>query len=308
MNTEKFSDAMSKLDSKYINEAISYAADRREGATRGASRSDFNCTESNAADRREGATRGASRSTTNHRFPVALVATVLILILGGCMAIAASVFGTQLIDFFTSESESGTDFEQSGYDLAVFIEKIPVNDFSDEIQEVGDIIKQQFRDYKEYDSWYPGHWQSEFSSRDKACEYIGFDSLKQLDWNLEEVTTTLNVYGNEKGEILSVNIETSYIEGDMNVQFFSQIYTENYDEEITLGIRTTESVEFEESFLTTDNSKQCHIISSSALESGYMGLDGYIVDEGVLYRLHIAYKEKDSAQAMELMHKWANMF
>ena len=94
----------------------------------------------------------------------------------------------------------------------------------------------------------------------------------------------------------------------MNVQFFSEIYTENYDEEIIMRYRSPKGVEFEESFYTTNSNKQCHIISSSALESGYMGLEGFIVDEGVLYSLNIAYRENDSTQAMELMHQWANLF
>lgn len=39
-----------------------------------------------------------------------------------------------------------------------------------------------------------------------------------------------------------------------------------------------------------------------------MCLEGYIVDEGILYSLNIAYQENDSTQAMELMHQWANLF
>ena len=37
-------------------------------------------------------------------------------------------------------------------------------------------------------------------------------------------------------------------------------------------------------------------------------LEGYIVDEGILYNLHIAYKENDSTRAMEVMHQWADLF
>lgn len=183
-----------------------------------------------------------------------------------------------------------------------------MSDFSREVQQVGTTIQRQFKDYKLYSSWYPGHWQASFSSHEKACEYIGFDKLKQIDLNLEEQTTILSIFGNENGEVLSIVLETYYSIGDINVQHFSRIYTENFDEEIVLETRTTESVEYEESFYTNDNNKQCHIIDSTALESGYRCMEGYIIDNGVLYSLNIAYQKEDSKQAIELIHFWANLF
>lgn len=278
MNAKKFSDAMSELDNKYIDEAVSYSCKIRQ------------------------------TPRFNRRLTAALIAAMITLFLMGCAAVVAGVFGTWVTDFFTSQIEPGTDYEQSGYNLDVVIEKIPMSDFSEEIQQVGAVIQQQFKDYKAYDSWYPGLWQADFSSREKACEYIGLDRLKQIDLTLEEQETTLNVSGNEEGQILSLLLETDYSADDITVQFFSQIYTENYKEEITIGTRTTESVEFEESFYITDSNQQCHIIDSTALESGYRCLDGYIVDNGVLYNLHIAYQEEASEQAIELIHLWADLF
>ncbi len=278
MNAKKFSDAMSEIDSKYIDEAISYSRKVKQ------------------------------TPRFNRRLTAALIAAVLTLLLMGCAAVTAGVFGTRVTDFFTSRTEPGTDYEQSGYNLDVEIEKIPMSDIIGEVQQVGAVIQQQFQDYEAYDSWYPGLWQALFSSREEACAYIGFEGLKQVNLNLEEQTTTLNVSGNEEGQIVSILLETDYSADDITVQFISQIYTENYGEEITIGTRTTESVEFEELFYITDSNKQCHIIDSTELENGYRFLDGYIVDNGVLYNLHIAYQEEDSEQATELIHFWAELF
>lgn len=269
MNVKKFSDAMSEIDSRYIDEALSY-------------------------------NEKPNRSRHTHRVSVVMAAALLAMFLIGCAVVAADMFGTQLLDFFTSQNESG-------FDLEFAIEKVSIDDLTGEIRKAGDIIRQQFEESKLYDSWYPGLWQTTFSTRDKACEYIGFDRLKRLDWDFEEEKTTLDVMGNEQGQILSVNVETWYSIDDMNVQSFSWIYTENYNEEFTHGTRFSENVGFREQFYTTDNNKQCHIISSSALESGRMCIDGYIVDEGVLYNLHIAYEAKDSVRAMDLMYQWADL-
>lgn len=37
-------------------------------------------------------------------------------------------------------------------------------------------------------------------------------------------------------------------------------------------------------------------------------MDGYIVDDGVLYNLHIAYQKEDSEQAVKLIYLWADLF
>ena len=86
------------------------------------------------------------------------------------------------------------------------------------------------------------------------------------------------------------------------------LYTEDYEEDITYGSRTTEDVVFTESFYTTDNQLQCHIITSTALGSGYLMMDGYLVQDGILYNLHIAYLDKDAKQAEYLLYQWANLF
>ena len=270
MNGKAFSDAMSEIGSQYVNEALSYNTK-------------------------------ASRPRRFLRIPAAAAAAVLALLVLGCAVWAVSGFGTQLKSFFRSDDETG-------FDLSVAMEKAPMDALTGDVREVGDMIAQQFKDYNVFDSWYPGAWQTTFSTRDMACDYIGLDRLKRIDLGYEEQETILDVLGNEQGQILSINLETRYSVGEMNVQFFSSIYTENYEDEIETGVRTTEDLAYEESFYSTANGKQCRIISSSAMESGYLGMDGYIVDDGVLYTLHIAYKENDSAQAAELMHHWADLF
>lgn len=270
MTVKKFSEAMSEIDGRYIDEAVSYPA-------------------------------GSGRIRRFARIPVAAAAAVLALLLLGCAVLAASGFGTQLKSFFHSD-------EESGFDLSVAIEKAPVDALTGDVRDAGEVIAQQFADYSVFDSWFPGSWQSSFPSRDEACDYVGYDRLKKIDLGYEEKETVLDVLGNEQGQILSVDLETRYSVGGMNVQFFSWIYTEYYEDEIETGSRTTESLEYEESFYTTANGKQCQILSSSAMQSGYLCLDGYLVDDGVLYMLHIAYKDDDSAQAEELMHQWADLF
>ena len=69
-----------------------------------------------------------------------------------------------------------------------------------------------------------------------------------------------------------------------------------------------ENIDFSESFHTTKSGKTLHVIDQSAMESGYLGKDGYLVVDGILYELHLAYLEKDAARAEELLIQWAELF
>lgn len=236
------------------------------------------------------------------------IAACICLLMGTITVMAVSGFGTKVIDFFTSRTEPGSDYSESGFTLSVEIEKVPVDALKGKIREVPAYIKEQFASYKPHMSWYPGHWQKTFESRNDAYDYIEFDGLKRLDWDLEEGQTTLNVLGERNGNILSVMVETHYTVGDIRLQFSSDIYTENANDEITTGAVTSEYVEYTESFYTTKNNKVLHVIEGTALESGYMGMDGYLVENGVLYTLRIAHLEKDTERAKDLLYQWADLF
>lgn len=246
-----------------------------------------------------------SRETNNIRWGIS-IAACFCLVIGSITTVVATGFGTKLIDFFTAR-EITSDYKESGYDLSVAIERIREDNFSTEIQNVGNTIRQQFQESSPLDNWYPGEWQTDFESRNQACEYVGLNQIKTFANDWKEDSTTLRVTGTEQGKIQEISIETNYNVDDICMQLFTQMYTSNYEDSITLGIRTTEDMNVTESYFTTDSNTTCHVIHSSALESGYLSIDGYIVSNGILYNLHIPYLEKDSSQAEALLHQWAEM-
>lgn len=235
------------------------------------------------------------------------IAACFCLVIGSITAVSATGFGTRLIESFTAREE-GKDYKESGFDLSVSIVRVHEEDLSEELQKVGNTIRGQFEECSPFDNWYPGEWQKEFKSRNQACEYVGLKQIKPMGFDWEEQATTLSVLGNEQGRIQEVGIETDYKVEDIRMQLFTQIYTSQYSEEISIGTRTTEDIDFSESYFITDGDARCQVIQSSVLESGYLSMDGYIVEDGVLYNLNIMYLEKDASQAQELIHLWAESF
>lgn len=235
------------------------------------------------------------------------LAACIVLILSTVTVFAKTSLGTQIIDMFTSRKQGTGSYTESGYDLLVDVEKIPVSKLGD-VQQVSKEILKQIADYQPWESWYPYSWYEEYETVEEAISFIGLKTIQKIDWNLKEQHTSLTVLGDKNGELKQISMETNYKEGDIRLQAFTQIYTDNYSDKITYGTRTTEDVTYEESYHKTKSNLQCHIITSTALESGYLCMDGYIVKDGILYSLHVAYRQQDTKQAESLMRQWAELF
>lgn len=231
----------------------------------------------------------------------AVAAACICILLGTVSVLAATGLGTKLIHSFTSQKESG-------YELSAEIVKYPADALQGEIREVPDVIRQQFASYEPYMDWFPGSWEKAFGTRDDACDYVGFEKIKRLRWDLREEQTLLHVQGTEKGDLTSVSVETGYVSGDIRLQFFSDVFTENTEGDVTILTAMAEKVGFTETFCTANSGKTVHVIGQTAMESGWLSKDGYLVEDGILYHLHIAYQQKDADRAEALLTQWADLF
>ena len=228
------------------------------------------------------------------------------LVFSAFSVLAETSLGTQVIDMFTSRKQSA-DYSESGYDLLVNVKNFSVSELG-EVRQVSKIILEQIKKYKPWYSWNPQVWYKEYATSEEAISFIGLKTLQTPDWKLEEEETKLSVHGDAKGTLHFLQLETDYQSDDIRLQAFANIYLKGYEEEITYGVRTTEDISYTEDYYTTAHEQQCHILTSTVLESGCLCKEGYIVKDGVLYSLNIAYQEKDTKQAEKLMYQWADSF
>lgn len=227
------------------------------------------------------------------------------------LASAAAAFGggTRLLDSFTArQATPDPDFTESGYDLEADVERFPVSALTGEIRRVGEEIVRQFENASPLSGRLPGFWKEDFPSAADALDYVGLKTLRGLDWDLEETRTSLRVTGNSQGQLLHVQLETDYEVEGVRLQAFSDIYLEGDESGAVIGVRTTEDVEFSESSYLSANGRRCQVITDTGLASGYHSMDGYLVADGVLYNLHLAYLKEDEALAESLLHRWADLF
>jgi hypothetical protein len=249
-----------------------------------------------------------TKNTISKKRKILPIVACLVFLFFSVTILASTDWGIYLIEKFTSRTETGSDYVESGYDMNIDVEKKSIQSLKGEIQKVPEFIVEQFETYDMLSSWFPGHWQETFITSEEAVDFIGLKELRVLKWKLNEEQVILDVFGNENGDILSIRLETRYESDNIRIQAISSIFTEKDKNPIEIGVRTIESIEFEEIFYESSNHVKCFIISSSALESGYSGLDGYLVHEGILYNLHIAYQEDDKNDAEELLYLWIDTF
>lgn len=235
---------------------------------------------------------------------VVIVACICLLV-GSVTVLASEPLRNKILGFFIINEETVAEY---GYEMLLSWEKIPAKELSTRLRtEARKALLKQYEETSPSSAWFPGHWQQTFASRKDAYAYINLSRMKEIVPDLPEQATTLNVGGNNKGHILFINLESSYVQGDIRLQFITQLYTE-YTHMTHIGVRFEEDVVFEESVYTTENGLEFTIVSNSPLESGYLGMDAYYVIDDICYNLHIAYQEKDKEEALRLMHAWADLF
>lgn len=169
-------------------------------------------------------------------------------------------------------------------------------------------IKQQWTNYSPHDSNYPGSWYKEFPDYNTARNYIGCNLFDEVYGAFSDQTTLLHVIGDENGELCELRLETEYLNDKIRLQMFSYLYTEYYQDNAVYIRIPCESTDCRETIFNTDAGKQYLSFSYSNLESDYLCLDSFLVTNGVLYNLHIAYLEEDSLYAESILHRWANSF
>ncbi len=234
---------------------------------------------------------------------ILLTAACVCLVLGTVSALAAGA-GTALL----AKLRKGEDGFESGYDMAAQLTPFPEEALTGDIREVPAIIRRQLEEAPIWSNQLPNTYYRKFDTAAQALEYVGLAELQPIRWNVEETWTILHVLGGARGEIADVSIMTYCQKGEVRFQTQAWLCTENDSADTTFSVRTTEDVDYAEESFTAAGGFICHVIRSTALESGNVTYDGCIVRAGILYTLHAAYPPSEEAQADELLHTWANQF
>ena len=227
-------------------------------------------------------------------------------LLVGTVAVAAT------IDYASTPKETQPDFypHEEGYDLRLYIDRIPTTALKGGIQEVPAILRKKMEKPDLSSSLSLNSFLKKFASLKEAEEYIGLDILQVPDWDWGDAPATVYAHSNdESGEIAFLYLEQFTRTDNVGIQYFAYVYTEHWGSDVAYHrAHDDQSRTFTESFYTTKSGLQCHIISASAMESGYLGMSGFIVQDGIKYHIHVSFLPSDAERAEEILHQLADQF
>jgi len=202
-------------------------------------------------------------------------------------------------------------FDESGYSISFELTGVREGELKGDIREAPERIREQVAAYQVWSSSLPTVYHKSCESAKAAAEYVGYDGLVVPHFPYAESETQISVLGGRNGRINMVRIESYNLQEDIRAQAISLIYTtaaEADENGRKLDHAITERLDYSWSEFTTENGYLCQTVRDTPMASGYMGLDGYIVKDKVLYWLHLAFKENDAERAEEMLRAWAEAF
>lgn len=247
------------------------------------------------------------------RIKIFAVAAALILILG-----CVTVGGVSLMRGKFAPIETGTH----GYTASFELEKFKWSDFKGDVAELQEIIREQYANYTPPPLWSndylpPGAVGVSFATYDEAVDYFGLDALKRLSLPFDEPIIA-TVVGDEEGKISQIYLFCQHIliagdpsTGNYGGAFSVTIFTENCDISSPLaggdfGDYDPGKIEHKE--FITSKGVLCQYTEVGVGDHTRQNVQGFILDNGILYKLDVTFDGERLETAMEVLKNWAEQF
>lgn len=223
-------------------------------------------------------------------------------------AVTGIVLEKTVFDLTATGLES--DFNP-GFILSFQTEWIQESEFTGAIQEVPAILRYQFENHDIFSSSSPSYYSKDFGTAAEAVAYLGYAPLRFPDWEAHETAASVSILGDSDGCLQYVSVQVQYRKDDLRMQGFASMYTEHFPDSSADWITTFSHVDpgMADSEFVYENAgrKHCLILRDLPTEMGYYGIDGYLIEGGVIYRLHVIYKEGQYEQAKVLLYEWLDL-
>ncbi len=187
---------------------------------------------------------------------------------------------------------------------------IPHEKIRGEIRDLSPVISNSFNNYVPTSSLMPGSFSRHFDTAAEARDFVGLEGLLAPYFPYETGETTLYGSGDAEGRILTANIETSDFSHPVHVQVITQIVTDlsSSSSNSAQTVCSLEDLTYTDRIASNSAGLSYQTVASSAMQSGYEGLTGYVVIDDVVYSIHLAFLEADRSEAERILAAWADSF
>ena len=227
------------------------------------------------------------------------VAAVFVAMISGTIVMADSAKGlqTKKVHYMNGEVEIW-DFN---------VEKVSMDELTGNIHEVKDLIREQVYNADPLSSWLPDHWMQSYSTPEDAAAYIGYDKLMLPGWDMEPVLTNINVYGNMVDwDFEYITLDIYYKTEDLYISTRAGIVTEHCENPLVYSHVLNDQEQYQNRLMIyeTSTEQECTILIREFGSKERNSIEGYLVEENVIYWIQFGYPMEQEEEAIALVKEW----
>ena len=195
---------------------------------------------------------------------------------------------------------------ESGYHVEITSRRVTENEFSEEVRAVKQELQKDIATAKNEKKPPAFGWIRDFNTVEETVAFLGHDGLKLPNFPGKLEQTGVVVLGNDKADILYTEAFARFSMDRVWATISCRIYTEAFSYNTGGGIKEDGLQYVDETYITA-NGKEAFIVVPTEY-AGNHGIQGYLVEDSVIYELWISGYDKDANHIIRLMKDWLDEF
>ncbi len=259
-----------------------------------------------------------NKATLRRRFRIILITTMILVLIGGTVAVASGGIGGLLNLGTRIKTEDGGELIQHEY-VGYGDEKVSISDIRGAVNKDVKAIPETMKDRPLWSNTVPNTVVKRYEDIDDAIDYIGYGKLvfPETEYPFTDIHT--EVMGFQKDDSSEYNPgliilgASQRYHSDPDYWFSTSIYiyTDSYPQD-TVGIRTgvTELATYTSEERTVNGRTFCIVRQEDpSFSEGYqLATDVFWQENGVFYYFHIVYREELREEAEKVAQEWMESF
>ncbi len=194
----------------------------------------------------------------------------------------------------------------SGYHVDITSRRVTEDEFSEEVRAVKQELLEDIATAEDAENSPAFGWIRDFNTVEETLDFIGHSGMKlpAFPGTLEQ--TGAVVLGNNKADILYTEAFARYTYDRIWATGSCRVYTDAFSYTTGGGIKE-DGLQYVDETYVTATGKEAFLVMPTEY-AGNHGIQGYIVDDSIIYELWISGYEKDTDYIIQLMKDWLDQF
>ena len=195
---------------------------------------------------------------------------------------------------------------ESGYHVDITSRRVTEDEFSEEVRAVKQELLEDIAAAENAENTPAFGWIRDFNTVEETIDFIGHNGMKLPAFPGTLELTSAVVLGNNKADILYTEAFARYTYDRIWATGSCRVYTDAFSYTTGGGIKEDGLQYVDETYITAGG-KEAFLVMPTEY-AGNHGVQGYLVDDSIIYELWISGYEKDTEYIIQLMKDWLDQF